>query len=294
MRFVLVGVPCYVYEHEVEVLNMTENAGEHAMHHSHSKEGDFSAYVLPLSILLAAVIVGYSMISAAGALSTSLTGLNITTGTTSDQGTLPTPDQGQGQLAPTLSKTMAELAATDYAGKLGSDDAEIVLIEYSDLQCPFCRRFYTQTHQTLVDKYVSTGKVQYIYKDFPLSFHPLAPIYANAARCAGDQGKFWEMHHQIFDEQQKLDPSGGTVSSVTNDNIKAWAANIGLNASTFNACFDTNKYSQEIQSNFTEGTSIGVGGTPSFVVGLRDAKGQLIVGAQPTATFEAAIELLNS
>ena len=268
---------------------MTENMGEHA-HHSHSKEGDFTAYVLPLSILLAAVIMGYSMISAANTLGGVFTDLTIPTGNTD----APTPVPDQGNAAPALTKTMAELAATNYAGKLGSDDAKVVLLEYSDYQCPFCRRFEGETYQALVDKYVKTGKVQYIFKDFPLSFHPLAPVYANAARCAGEQGKYWELHDKLFAEQQKIDPSGGTVFSVTVDDVKKWGKEIGLNETTFNACVDSDKYKDDVQANFTEGTQVGVSGTPSFIVGVRDKTGQLVVGAQPTATFEAAIDQLLS
>ncbi len=270
---------------------MTENTGEHA-HHAH-KSDSFSAYVLPLSILLAAVIIGYSLVASAAAVAAGLENVTIA-GAGNGSTVLPPAENGQGTLEPGPTKTMAELAATDYAGKIGSDSAPLVMIEYSDFQCPFCRRHYVATHQDLVTKYVDTGKLQIIFKDFPLSFHPMAGPYANAARCAGEQGKYVEMHDKIFDEQQIIDPTGATVNSVTNDDIKSWAQELGLNTSTFNSCFDASKYQSNIDATFAEGSSVGVSGTPSFVLGKRSEKGQLIVGAQPAATFNAAIDSLLS
>lgn len=265
---------------------------EHA-HHSGGSKNDMSAFVLPLSILLAAVILGYSLMSAATTVNSGFLEFAKTAGTLgSGTAVLPTPNPGTVAAAPGITQTMAELAATDSAGKLGSDSAPIVMVEYSDFQCPFCRRYYTETHGVLMEKYVNEGKLQIIFKDFPLSFHPMAGPYANASRCAAEQGKFAEMHDTIFDEQQTIDPSGGTVSSVTADDIKGWAVDLGLNAAQFNSCFDTSKYQSSIDATMAEGSVVGVSGTPSFVVGKRDAVGQLIVGAQPTTTFEAAIDSL--
>ncbi len=262
---------------------MTEQMGEHPSHHSSKKDGDFSSYVLPVSILLAAVIMGYSMVSAANTLGESWSGTLIPAG----NGEV-VPNPGDGELVPTPSLSIAELSE-DSASKLGSDSAPVVMVEYSDMQCPFCRRHFEQTHNQLVTKYVETGKLQIVFKDFPLSFHPMATVSANATRCAGDQGKYWEMHDKMFIEQAK----GGTGTvSYTLDDIKTWGADLGLDASTFNSCVDSDKYAAEVQANFSDGAAAGVSGTPSFFIGLRNGDGQLIVGAQPYSSFESTIEAL--
>lgn len=262
---------------------MTEHSGEH----SHASKNDsFAAYVLPLSILLAAVIVGWSMMSSANAIASGLDGLTLAG---NNGGNTAPVVPNEGNLAPTPTKTMAELSA-NAAGVLGSNDAPIVIVEYSDYQCPFCRRWFDDSKQKLVDNYISTGKVQLVFKDYPLSFHPMAEPSARAARCAGDQGKYWEMHDKMFVEQGILNATG-TVQ-YTLDDLKAWAADLGVNESTFNSCLDNNTYAAEVQANLAEGSAMGVSGTPSFFIGKRNEVGQLVVGAQPYATFDAAITSL--
>jgi protein-disulfide isomerase len=119
----------------------------------------------------------------------------------------------------------------------------------------------------------------------------MAAPSANAARCAGDQGKYWEYHDALYAEQNALNAQGGTVQ-YTLDDLKAWGKKIGLNESQFNACVDDNTYASEIAANMAEGQTVGVGGTPSFVIGLRNETGQLVVGAQPYSTFETALNSL--
>lgn len=264
---------------------MSDNLGEHA-HHAHAKSDSFSAYVLPVSILLAAVIVGWSMMSSATTIATGLEGTSL--GAVVPNNDIPSvPAANPDLAAPTVSKTMAELLE-GAASVTGSDDAPVVLVEFSDYQCPFCRRWYNDAKAKLFSNYVDTGKLQVAFKDFPLSFHPMAEPSSRAARCAGAQGKYWEMHDKMFDEQNVLNATG-TVQ-YTNDDLKAWAAELGVNTTEFNSCLDNNTYSAEVQANFAEGSANGVSGTPSFFIGKRGDKGQLIVGAQPYASFEAAIE----
>ncbi len=274
----------------MEGVFMSETMGEHHAHHSSSSGGnDFSLYVLPLSILLAAVIIGWSMMSAAAAVGNSLEGLTI--GVPSGNGGTVLPPADNGDLTPPgPSQTMAELASNG-AGSIGSDSAPIVIVEYSDYQCPFCRVWFNQSEGALISTYVDTGQVQLVYKDFPLSFHPMAAPSANAARCAGDQGKYWEYHDKLYAEQNVLDPQGGTVQYTVSD-LKSWGLEIGLDAASFDACVDGGNHSSAIQANMAEGQSVGVGGTPSFVIGKRNETGQLIVGAQPYSTFEAALDSL--
>ena len=261
--------------------------GDHT-HHS-TKNHSFAAYVLPLSILLAAVIIGYSMVASAGAIAAGLDGATLGTGNNNN---LPTPTGGnlQEPVAPTINTTMAELVASDSQGKLGNDSAPIILVEYSDFQCPFCKRFYNDSDEQL-KAWAASGRVKLIFKDYPLPFHPMAAPSANAARCAGEQGKFWEMHDKIFDETTKLSATG--TAQYTNDDLKAWGADLGLNTTTFDACVDSDKYADNVEANTAEGQSIGVGGTPSFAIGKPGDKVQLVVGACPTSAFETVLKAIE-
>jgi protein-disulfide isomerase len=158
----------------------------------------------------------------------------------------------------------------------GKEDAPVTLIEFSDFQCPFCGRFYSETESQILDQYVKTGKLRFVYKDFPLdSIHPQATPAALAARCAGEQGKFWEYHDLIFKNQQSLSDSL----------YKQLASQLKLDQDKFNSCYSGKKYLKEIRADFQEGSAAGVTGTPGFLL-----NGQLIVGAQPFSVFQQAIE----
>lgn len=270
---------------------MTEGMGEHHAHHSTTKSDGFAVYVLPLSILLAAVIIGYAMMSSATTINAGLSKITIAAnGSDGGSGTV-LPPTDDGTLNPPAAPTAVIADLMEGApGKIGSDSAPLVLVEYSDYQCPFCKAFFMNTEKALVTKYVDTGKLQIVYKDFPLSFHPMAAPSANAARCAGDQGKYWEMHDKIFEETYKINPTA--TSQYTNDDLKKWGADLGLNAATFNKCVDDNTHGAEVTANFNEGAANGVSGTPSFFLGPRDGDGEFIVGAQPLSSFEAAIDAL--
>ena len=158
----------------------------------------------------------------------------------------------------------------------GEEDAPVTMIEFSDFQCPFCGRFFTQTLPLIEEQYLKTGKVKFVYKDFPLeSIHPMALPAALAARCAGEQGKFWEYHDIIFENQALLSDSS----------LKQWASDLGLNTGDFNSCLDSQKYLSEIRKDLQEGEAAGIRGTPGFLI-----NGQLISGAQPFNVFQQAIE----
>lgn len=162
---------------------------------------------------------------------------------------------------------------------IGDKNAKVTIVEYSDYQCPFCSRFYTQTEGQLRKEYVDTGKVKFVYKDFPLSsIHPTAQKAAEAARCAGEQGKYWEMHDLLFEKQDEWAPLGAAK-------LKDYASDLSLDTAAYNSCLDTGKYAPAVQKDFNEGSSFGVSGTPSFFV-----NGYQIVGAQPYAAFQQIIE----
>lgn len=174
-----------------------------------------------------------------------------------------------------------EVSADDDAF-LGLKDAKVTLIEFSDFQCPFCRKFWKETLPQIKRDYIDTGKVKFVYRDFPLSFHPGAEPAAEAGECAEEQGKYWEMHDKIFLAQSLK--GEGTVSFTVSD-LKKWAREIGLNAGQFNQCLDSGKYKEEVQKDFQAGTAAGVSGTPTTFI-----NGRPIVGAQAYESFKVLID----
>lgn len=158
----------------------------------------------------------------------------------------------------------------------GDKDAPVTLIEFSDFQCPFCSRFYTQTLSQIEEEYVDTGKVKFVYKHFPLdSIHPQATPAALASECAKEQGKFWEYHDKLFENQRSLGDS----------NYKQWAADLNLDTGQFDECYDSAKYDSKLRSDLQEGSAAGIRGTPGFLL-----NGQVISGAQPFANFQRIID----
>jgi len=165
---------------------------------------------------------------------------------------------------------------------LGKNNAPVTIIEFSDYQCPFCRAFWSETLPIIKSNYIDTGKVRFVYRDYPLSFHERAQTAAEAAECADDQGKYWQMHDKIFSEQEKR--GSGTISFSLAD-IKKWAVEISLKASDFNQCLDSGKYREEVEKDFSDGSAAGVSGTPAFFI-----NGRLVLGAQPFDIFRKTIE----
>ncbi len=158
---------------------------------------------------------------------------------------------------------------------LGDEDAPVTMIEWSDFECPFCGRFYSQTEEQLIQQYVDTGKVKFVYRDFPLSFHPNAQKAAEAGECADEQGKFWEMHDLLFEQGVQ----GGVAG------FKQYAQQIGLDTAEFSQCLDSGAMASEVQNDFNDGQRVGISGTPGFII-----NGQLVSGAQPFQVFQQVIE----
>lgn len=167
---------------------------------------------------------------------------------------------------------------------LGNPDAPVTIVEFSDFQCPFCRRLYFQTLPQIKEQYIKTGKVKFVYRDFPLTgIHDLAQKYAEGAECADEQGKFWLMHDKIFDEQERL--GQGTIFDYTAEDIKTWARELGLDGAKFDECLDSGKYADEVQRDLSDGQRAGVQGTPGTFV-----NGRLVSGAVPFGQFQTVIE----
>ena len=163
---------------------------------------------------------------------------------------------------------------------LGDPDAPITIIEFSDYQCPFCERFFQQTLPSIKSDYIDDGKAKLVYRDFPLPFHPNADDAAVAANCAGEQGKYFEMHDKLFEAQ-----AAWSGLQDPNAEFTGYAKGLGLDEKKFTNCLADPKVKAEIQADATDGAQAGVSGTPSFFV-----NGRLLVGAQPYAAFKAVID----
>jgi len=175
------------------------------------------------------------------------------------------------------------MAAPAGGFSLGRDDAPLVLVEYTDLQCPFCQRFHNDSYAQIKANYIDTGKVKFVSRDFPLPFHENAMRSAVAARCAAEQGKFWELRHTMI----------VNASQLQQDKLEGYAANVSMDVNKFKTCVAADKFKASIDKDIAEGTAAGINGTPSFVLGrVKDGKlqGVRMVGAMPYAQFDAKIK----
>ncbi len=172
------------------------------------------------------------------------------------------------------------------APTLGRADAPVTIVEFSDYQCPFCQRFFATTLAELKKEYVETGKVRYVFRDFPLEMHAQARKAAEAAHCAGEQGKYWEMHDVLFQNQRALTPP----------QLADHARLVGLDGATFDACLSSGRHAARVDRGLADGAAAGVQGTPGFVIGKTTSgdvvEGTPIRGAQPLERFRQIIDHL--
>ena len=176
------------------------------------------------------------------------------------------------------------------AGELfrGNAAAPLAIIEYADFECPFCRRFHRDTYPQIGDAYVKTGKVRYFYRDLPLPFHQSALPAARAARCAAEQGKFWQMHDSLFAQDDSL-----TVSE-----IHRRAEQLGIDATKLDACVASDRSAGVIQQSMNDAAKMRIGGTPTFLIGTIAPNGNVVsvkatvMGAQPFDAFKSTIDAL--
>ena len=234
---------------------------------------------LPISIVLGSLIVAASIIFGAYIIGSSLSlgfRLNsLQSGTT--QSTADAPSAG---LAVTVTPRANEPT-------LGNKNAKVTVVEFGDFQCPFCKEFYQQTFSQIKKQYIDTGKIQYVFRNFPLTqLHVNAQIAAVAAECANVQGKFWDYHNLLYANGQ----ADGTNLDKTS--LEKYGSSLGLNSGTlgfgknkFNQCLESNATLPVVNADQAEGTKDGISGTPSFFI-----NGQIIVGAQGFSTFQQAID----
>lgn len=167
---------------------------------------------------------------------------------------------------------------------LGNKDAKVTIVEFSDLQCLFCRRFWKDTLPQIKKDYIDKGLVKFAYRQYPLpeSMHPAARALSEASECANEQDKFWEFQDISF---QKQDEKGEGTIAVSDEDITSWAQELGLAMDQFNSCFTEKKYADTIDKDMADGTKANVQSTPTFYI-----NGQIVVGAYPYNTFKTIID----
>ena len=193
----------------------------------------------------------------------------------------------QGQARPaadTLPTTPMDISKEPFRGV---SNAKVAVIEFSDFQCPFCGRYDKDTYPQIAKDYIDTGKVKYVWRDYPLEFHQNAEKAAEAAHCAGEQGKFWDMHDRFFANQQ----------NIAATDLPKHAEALGLNVSLFQQCLDSGRYAAEIKKDIADAGGAGISGTPSFLIGVVQPNGSVkitkkLVGAKSYSEFKSAIDAL--
>lgn len=189
--------------------------------------------------------------------------------------------------APLPQPQKIQSVSLDGAITMGRQDAPVTMVEFADFQCPFCKRHFDDTFNQIEQEYITTGKLKYVYKHYPLDFHQNAKSAALAAECANEQGKFWEYHHILFENQIEWETQDANATATT---FKKYATDLGLNAGTFNSCLDSSKYEEKVDKELQEGSTYGVSGTPAFFIGNEQQGYTLVEGAKPFTALKQTID----
>lgn len=183
---------------------------------------------------------------------------------------------------PKLREPIAPIAVDD-ARSLGDPKAPVTIVEYSDFECPFCQRHFIQVFPDLKAKYIDTGKVRYVFRNYiAVPSHTSAPAAAIASMCAAEQGKFWELHDELYQKADEWTADASKAMEV----INGYSKNLGLDMTKFESCSNDPSLAGKIQTEGSEAQTLGAQGTPAFFVGQ-----YLVGGAYPIEAFDVAIEL---
>ncbi len=223
-------------------------------------ENSANKFLIPVAIVFAGIVIAIAVFFSSG------------------KNPSPSGDTNGGK---TIATAVPEISSADFV--LGDAGAPVTIIEYSDYQCPFCSKFFKETESVLREKYIKTGKVKFISRDFAF-LGDESTWAAEAAHCAGEQGKFWQYHDYLFENQ-----GGENSGAFGKDKLKSFAAALGLDKDKFNSCLDSGKYENVVKDENKTGGGAGVSGTPANFI-----NGKLYAGAMPTANFTQIIDgLLN-
>ena len=176
----------------------------------------------------------------------------------------------------------ADIFDSTTAPYLGSENAPITMIEFTDYQCPYCQKYYFGAFKEILEKYVETGKVKYVMKSLPLPFHSEAKPAAYAVFCAGEQNALWAMHKRLFMYQNEW-----AYDDNPDQKFEDYAREIGLNTTAFKSCMKTapKKYNDKMESDSKFAAGYNLSGTPSFII-----NGTAVIGAQPFKAFASVID----
>ncbi len=178
--------------------------------------------------------------------------------------------------------TVADDGFRGYTLSIGAGDQVVEITEYSDFECPFCANFATIQMPTIKEQLINTGRVRWRYRDYPLPVHQYSRFAAHAAQCAGEQGKFWDMHDQLFSHHEWAQ-TGKDPSGLFHD----FAKTIGLDVQRYDGCMTSGRYASRIEFSRQEGQKLQVGGTPTFFI-----NGKMFTG--PRATSDAFKTIADS
>lgn len=244
---------------------------------------------IPAAILIGSVIISLAILINGGVIRFK----RSTSKTTSVAAQTPTqPAQQAPQTAPEEDSGPVKVSIDDDP-MMGDKNAKLTVIEFSDFECPFCKRSFNDVIPNLKKDYIDKGLVRFVYRDLPLSFHQNAHKEAQAAECARDQGgdtSFFKYHDEIF----KRTISNGTGLAL--DQLPVIATDLGLNVSQFQQCLDSGKYKDEVDKDTAYAEEVGANGTPTWFIGKTTGDGIIegtkIVGAQPMSSFQSTIDNL--
>ena len=239
----------------------------------------FVYWLRPFSTVQASILVGSFLISLAILTSGGIIkvkGLNPSTPSTvatTNAQTSPWPSQ------PTNPSGKVNVSIGHLPIK-GNKNAKVTVVEFADFRCPFCERFFKDAFDSIIKDYVDTGKVRYAFRHY--AFLGQQSVWAaEASECANEQGKFWEYHDWLFNNQA----SESNLEYYSKDNLIKYASNVGINTAQFASCLNSSKYAKRVQDDFSEGQQAGVNGTPTIFI-----NGTSIVGAQPYTAFKTLID----
>lgn len=188
------------------------------------------------------------------------------------------------QQQPTQSSTLSAQALIENGSPmLGNPNAKITIVEWGDYQCTYCHLFHQNTKDQLIQEYVNTGKVNFVFRDFPLN-GPDSVLAAEAAYCADDQNKYWQYHDELYNNW-----GGERTGWVNQKSLDQFATNVGLDLNQFDQCMSDKKYENKVLENQKFGQEIGIDGTPSFVI-FNNKTITKVVGAQPLSVFEQVLD----
>lgn len=175
--------------------------------------------------------------------------------------------------------------ATNGESARGDSGATVAIVEYADFECPYCGQYEHDIYPQISKDYIETGKVKYFYRDMPLPMHPHAMIAARAARCAGEQGKYWEMHDSLFAKQNLL----------RDVDMPGRAQELGLDAAKFSECLSSDRFTDELKKSANEAAKMGIDGTPGFFIGTAGPDGKvtnlkMLLGMRPYDDFRSVID----